>query len=121
MLENNIDELCNYWKDKNNNLKLKLGNIRAYFQKSFYEFEHAHILVLYGNLHGLVSRESLRCIAEKFFRVKYVTTDNQICECTLITSYGLCCTCELRIYLLYDDSISIDINHIHWRKLSMED
>ncbi|XP_050880353.1 uncharacterized protein LOC127084029 [Lathyrus oleraceus] len=43
MLGNNIGDMVKCWKAMNNNLRLQLGNIIAFFQKSFYEVEHAHI------------------------------------------------------------------------------
>lgn len=56
----------------NNNLKLQLGNIRASFQKSFYEVEHARISPFYGNLHGLLSRAALRRVAGELLRLKAI-------------------------------------------------
>lgn len=44
----------------------------------------------------------------------------KICECTLRTSYGFPCDCELEKYTLDGDSIAIDVVHINWRKLRME-
>ncbi|KAI5409575.1 hypothetical protein KIW84_055122 [Lathyrus oleraceus] len=44
----------------------------------------------------------------------------KICGCTLRTSYGLPCACELERYALGGISIPIDVVHVHWRKLTME-
>ncbi|KAI5417739.1 hypothetical protein KIW84_042378 [Lathyrus oleraceus] len=44
----------------------------------------------------------------------------KIYGCTLRTSYGLPCACELGRYTLGGISIPIDVVHIHWRKLTME-
>ncbi|KAI5384532.1 hypothetical protein KIW84_071508 [Lathyrus oleraceus] len=120
MLENSIGDMVKYWEAMNNNLRLQLGNIRASFQKSFYEVEHAHISPFYGYLRGSVSQAALRRIAEKFLRVDYVGTNRQICGCTLRTSYGLPCACELGRYALGGIPIPIDVVHVHWRKLTME-
>ncbi|KAI5427431.1 hypothetical protein KIW84_032738 [Lathyrus oleraceus] len=105
------------------NRVLHLGNTttnRASFQKSFYEVEHAHISPFYGYLRGSVSRAALRRIAEELLRVDYVGTNRQICGCTLRTSYGLPCACELGRYALGGIPIPIDVVHVHWRKLTME-
>ncbi|KAI5434175.1 hypothetical protein KIW84_021146 [Lathyrus oleraceus] len=108
------------WEAMNNNLRLQLGNIRASFQKSFYEVEHAHVSPFYGYLRGSVSRAALRRIAEELLRVDYVGTNRQICGCTLRTSYGLPCACELGRYRVGGIPIPIDVVHVHWRKLTME-
>ncbi|KAI5401505.1 hypothetical protein KIW84_066106 [Lathyrus oleraceus] len=63
---------------------------------------------------------ALRRIAEELWRVDYVGTNRQICGCTLRTSYGLPCACELGRYRLDGIPIPIDAVHVHWRKLTME-
>ncbi|CAK8570643.1 unnamed protein product [Lathyrus sativus] len=108
------------WEAMNDNLKLQLSNIRASFQKSFYEVEHAHVSPFYNNLCGSVSRDALRRIAEELKRVDYVGTNKEICRCTLRTTYGLPCACELTGYRIDGLLIPIDVVHVHWRKLSME-
>ncbi|KAI5404231.1 hypothetical protein KIW84_051400 [Lathyrus oleraceus] len=120
MLGNSIGDMVKYGEVMNNNLRLQLGNIRASFQKSFYEVEHAHISPFYGYLRGSVSRAALRRIAEELLRVDYVGTNRQICGCTLRTSYELPCACELGRYTLGGIPIPIDVVHVHWRKLTME-
>ncbi|KAI5411501.1 hypothetical protein KIW84_056543 [Lathyrus oleraceus] len=62
----------------------------------------------------------MRRIAEELLRVDYVGTNRQICGCTLRTSYGLPCACELGRYTLGGIQIPIDVVHVHWRKLTME-
>ncbi|KAI5415151.1 hypothetical protein KIW84_040562 [Lathyrus oleraceus] len=120
MLGNSICDMVKCWEAMNNNLRLQLGNIRASFQKSFYKVEHAHISPFYGYLRGSVSRAALRRIAEELLRVDYVGTNRKICGCTLRTSYGLPCACELGRYTLGGILIPIDVVHVHWRKLTME-
>ncbi|CAK8536926.1 unnamed protein product [Lathyrus sativus] len=65
MLGNSIGDMVKCWEAMNDNLKLQLGNIRASFQKSFYEAEHAHVSPFYNNLRGSVSRDAWRHIAEE--------------------------------------------------------
>ncbi|KAI5423603.1 hypothetical protein KIW84_046511 [Lathyrus oleraceus] len=71
-------------------------------------------------MRGSVSRAALRRIAEELLRVDYVGTNRQICGCTLRTSYGLPCACELGRYTLGGIPIPVDVVHVHWRKLTME-
>ncbi|KAI5433347.1 hypothetical protein KIW84_020580 [Lathyrus oleraceus] len=71
-------------------------------------------------MRGSVSRAALRRIAEELLRVDYVETNRKICGCTLRTSYGLPCACELARYTLGGIPIPIDVVHVHWRKLTME-
>ena len=65
MLGNSLGDTVNCWEAMNNNLRIQIGNIRASFQKSFYEVEHAHVSPLYGNLRSFVSRAALRRIAQE--------------------------------------------------------
>ncbi|KAI5414621.1 hypothetical protein KIW84_040197 [Lathyrus oleraceus] len=109
MLGNSIGDMVKCWEAMNNNLRLQLGNIRASFQKSFYEVEHAHVSPFYGYLRGSVSRAALRRIAEELLKVDYVGTNRQICGCTLRTSYGLPCACELGRYRVGGIPIPIDV------------
>ncbi|XP_058776182.1 uncharacterized protein LOC131650494 [Vicia villosa] len=120
MLENSLGDLCKCWEAMNDNIKIQVGNIRASFQKSFYEVEHAHTSPFYSNLCGLVSRAALRQVAEEWLRIDMVGTDMQKCGCTHRKVYGLPCACELGIYTLSGDAIPIEAIPIHWRKLSME-
>ncbi|XP_058742559.1 PKS-NRPS hybrid synthetase cheA-like [Vicia villosa] len=97
ILENSFGDLCKCWEAMNDNIKIQVGNIRASFQKSFYEVEHAHTSPFYSNLRGSVSRAALRQIAEEWLRIDM-----------------------LGRYTLSGDAIPIEAIHIHWRKLSME-
>ncbi|KAI5406653.1 hypothetical protein KIW84_053115 [Lathyrus oleraceus] len=79
----------------------------------------------YGwKLSGLVMRLSMvnGCInlSKHVLRVDYVGTNRKICGCTLRTSYGLPCACDLGRYTLGGIPIPIDVVHVHWRKLTME-
>ncbi|XP_058752396.1 uncharacterized protein LOC131625559 [Vicia villosa] len=121
MLENSLGDLCKCWEAMNDNIKIQVGNIRASFQKSFYEVEHAHTSPFYSNLCGSVSRSALRQIAEEWLRIDMVGTDTQKCGCTHRKLYGLPCACELGRYTLSGEAMPIEAIHIHWRKLSMED
>lgn len=55
MSDINISDLCKCCQVINNNSNIQLGIIRASFEKSIIEIEHAHTSPFYGNLHGLVA------------------------------------------------------------------
>ncbi|CAK8533209.1 unnamed protein product [Lathyrus sativus] len=78
MLKNSLGDMCKCWEATNGNIKVKSGNIRASFQKSFYEVEHAHTSPFYSNLRGSVSRDALKHIAEEWHRVDMVDTNTQM-------------------------------------------
>ncbi|XP_058766295.1 PKS-NRPS hybrid synthetase cheA-like [Vicia villosa] len=120
MLENSLGDLCQCWEAMNDNIKIQVDNIRASFQKSFYEVEHAHTSPFYSNLCGSVSRAALRQTVEEWLRIDMVGTDTQKCGCTHRKVYGLPCAYELGRYTLSGDAIPIEAIPIHWRKLSME-
>lgn len=104
----------------NDNLNEQLGNIRALFQKRFYEVDHMHTIPFYGNLRGSVSTASLRHIAKEWLMVDIMGTNTQMCVCSHRKVYGLPFACELGRYTPSGDLIPIDSIHIHWRRLSMK-
>lgn len=118
MLDNNLGDMCKCRKDMNGNLKVRMGNIRASFQQSFYELEHAHTSPFYRNLYRSVSRVALRHITEDRLRVEIMGTNIQMCGCTHRKVYGLPCASELGRYTLSGDPVPIDAIYIHLRKLS---
>ncbi|XP_058775357.1 uncharacterized protein LOC131649622 [Vicia villosa] len=95
MIGNSLGDMVKVWEAMNSNLKIQIGNIRASFQKSFYEVEHAHISPFYDNMCGSVSRAALRRIAEELLRLDYVLNSREVCGCTMSTSYGLPCACDM--------------------------
>src|SRR4051812_23628253 len=120
MLGNSLGDMVKVWEAMNSNLKIQIGNIRASFQKSFYEVEHAHISPFYDNLRGSVSRAALRRIAEELSRLDYVLNSRETCGCTMRTSYGLPCACEMGRSIVVGIPLQIESVHLHWRILSME-
>lgn len=107
MIGNSLGDMVKVWEAMNSNLRIQIGNIRASFQKSFYEVEHAHISPFYGNLRGSVSRSALRRIAEELLRLDYVLNSRERCGCTMRTSYGLPCACEMGKYVVVGLSLPI--------------
>ncbi|XP_058752962.1 PKS-NRPS hybrid synthetase cheA-like isoform X1 [Vicia villosa] len=120
MLGNSLGDMVKVWEAMNSNLKIQIGNIRASFQKSFYEVEHAHISPFYDNLRGSVSRAALRRIAEELSRLDYVLNSRETCGCTMRTSYGLPCACEMGRSIVVGIPLQIESVHLQWRILSME-
>ncbi|XP_058727098.1 PKS-NRPS hybrid synthetase cheA-like [Vicia villosa] len=120
MLGNSLGDMVKVWEAMNSNLKIQIGNIRASFQKSFYEVEHAHISPFYDNLRGSVSRAALRRIAEELSRLDYVLNSRETCGYTMRTSYGLPCACEMGRSIVVGIPLQIESVHLQWRILSME-
>ncbi|XP_058760098.1 PKS-NRPS hybrid synthetase cheA-like [Vicia villosa] len=120
MIGNSLGDMVKVWEAMNSNLKIQIGNIRASFQKSFYEVEHAHISPFYDNLRGSVSRAALRRIAEELSRLDYVLNSREKCGCTMRTSYGLPCACEMGRSIVVGIPLQIENFHLQWRILSME-
>ncbi|XP_058769876.1 PKS-NRPS hybrid synthetase cheA-like [Vicia villosa] len=120
MLGNSLGDMVKVWEAMNSNPKIQIGNIRASFQKSFYEVEHTHISPFYDNLRGSVSRAALRRIAEELSRLDYVLNSRETCGCTMRTSYGLPCACEMGRSIVVGIPLQIESVHLQWRILSME-
>jgi alpha-glucosidase len=120
MLENSKGDLCKCWDAMNDNIILRIGNIRASFQKSFYYTERMHNGPFFQNLRGFVSRAAMTHIVKELKRCAYVETNKDICGCTLRSTCGLPCACELSGYKLTGVPIPLDSIHVHWKKLTME-
>ena len=82
--------------------------------------EHSNYTSFYGNLHGFVSTKALRHIAEEEERVGLVDTDKTSCCCSIRTTYGLPCACELARYKIDGISIPLDAVHMRWRRLIID-
>ncbi|KAK2366952.1 PKS-NRPS hybrid synthetase [Trifolium repens] len=111
MLENSKGDLYKCLKSMNDNIILQIGSIKASFQKSFYYTEHLHSGPFFSNLRSFVSREAMTLISEEFAKVGIVGTDKNICGCTLRSTCGLPCACELGRYTL--SSVPIPLDSVH--------
>lgn len=89
---------------------------QAYFKKNI-----DTILDCTPTLCGHVSRHALLHIANEFDRGKYVGIDKCSCHCTIRTTHGLPCACELARYSMMPSVIPLDAVHIFWRRLSFFD
>ncbi|XP_004515629.1 uncharacterized protein [Cicer arietinum] len=58
--------------------------------------------------------------SDKLQRVKIVGTDKTICGCSIRTTHGLPCACELAKLQISGNVIPLDSIHVFWRKLSLE-
>jgi alpha-glucosidase len=104
----------------NDNIILQIGSIKASFLKSFDYTEHLHNSPFFSNLRSFVSREAMTLISKEFAKVGIVGTDKNICGCTLRSTCGLPCACELGRYTLSGVPIPLDSVHGHWKILTME-
>ncbi|XP_073220740.1 uncharacterized protein [Cicer arietinum] len=73
----------------------------------------------------LVKSETLEVLFDETFeallqRVKIVGTDKTICGCSIRTTHGLPCACELAKLQIFGNVIPLDSIHVFWRKLSLE-
>ncbi|XP_073225562.1 uncharacterized protein [Cicer arietinum] len=57
-------------------------------------------------------------IAAEYDCVKYVGIDQTECCCTIRTTHGLPCACEIARYSMIPRSISLDVIHVWWSKLT---
>ncbi|XP_073225751.1 uncharacterized protein [Cicer arietinum] len=79
---------------------------------------HRYSKRLYANLRGVVSKNAIDHIAAEYDRVKYVGIDQTECRCTIRTTHGLPCACEISRYSMIPRSIPLDDIHVWWSKLT---
>ena len=68
---------------------------------------------------GFVSKYALQYIAEESDRVEYVGLDKSRCGCTIRSTHGLPCACELASFGV--GSIPLQSVHLIWTRLSFLD
>ncbi|XP_058749048.1 PKS-NRPS hybrid synthetase cheA-like [Vicia villosa] len=91
MIGNSLGDMVKVWEAMNSNLKIQI-----------------------------VSRAALRRIAEELLRLDYVLNSREKCGCTMRTSYGLPCACEMGRSIVVGIPLQIENVHLQWRILSME-
>ena len=119
MLEHSKGDLCRCFEAMNDNMSIQVDNIKASFQKSFYYKERLHNSSFFQNLRSFVSRAAMTMISAEFGRVGIVGTDKHKCGCTLRSTCGLPCACELGGYSLRYVPIPLNSVHGNWKKLTM--
>lgn len=146
MLEDNGGDICSCWDAMNNMIKLQHKEIKVSFEKSINTVEYN--TPFYNKLVGFVSRSALSYISDQYDRIMTVGTDSSICGCTIRTTHGLPCACELARYNMHlpvplqvfqdpgsrlnfsfqemiEEGSEVSLQpiplqaiHIHWRRLS---
>ncbi|KAL5180106.1 Receptor-like cytoplasmic kinase 176 [Glycine soja] len=119
LLQNSLGNLCSVWEAMNNMITLQHTKIKASFETSTHVVGHVFKVTLYKKLLGMVSRYALNQITAKFERVHYAGKNPSHCGCIMRTTHGLPCACELARYVV--GTISLDIIHMFWRRLSFTD
>ncbi|XP_004509902.1 uncharacterized protein [Cicer arietinum] len=97
---------------------LQHSEIIASFEKSIIQKVHRYSNRLYANLRGVVSKNAIDHIAAEYDHVKYVGIDQTECRCTIRTTHGLPCACEIARYSMISRSIPSDSIHVWWSKLT---
>jgi len=100
-------------------ITLQHTKIKASFETSTHVVGHVFKVTLYKKLLGMVSRYALNQITAKFERVHYAGKNPSHCGCIMRTTHGHPCACELARYVV--GTISLDIIHMFWRRLSFTD
>ncbi|XP_004512852.1 uncharacterized protein [Cicer arietinum] len=103
ILQDSIGDICSVWETINSMIV------------------HRHSNRLYANLRGVVSKNAIDHIAVEFDHVKYVGIDKSECRCTIRRTHGLPCACEIARYSMIPRSISLDVIHVWWTKLTFHD
>ncbi|XP_020216699.1 PKS-NRPS hybrid synthetase CHGG_01239 [Cajanus cajan] len=120
-LQHSRGNMCNCWDAMNNMITLQHTEIKSSFEKSINVVEHRHNNSFYIKLRGFVSRNALSHIAYQYDRVKTIGIDSSICGCTIRTTHGLPCACELARYSTMCQPIPLDTIHSHWKRLNFGD
>ncbi|XP_073222614.1 uncharacterized protein [Cicer arietinum] len=118
ILQDSIGDICSVWETINNMIVLQHNEIIASFEKSIIQKVHRYSNRLYANLRGVVSKNAIDHIAAEYDRVKYVGIDQTECRCTIRTTHGLPCACEIARYSMIPRSIPLDAIHGWWSKLT---
>ena len=105
----------------NNMITLQLTETKASFDKSINVVEHRHNISFYNKLWVFLSRNALSYIVDEFDQVTDVGIDSSICGCTIRTTHGLPCACELARYNMMCHSVPLHTSHAHWKLLNLSD
>ena len=119
MLQTSMGDICFCWDSVNKMIILQHNAIKASFQKSLNVVSHLFNVIAYKNLVGFISKYALHVISEEMSRLKYVGFQKEHCGCTIRSTFGLPCACELASFGL--GSIPLQSVHIFWTRLSFAD
>ncbi|XP_027189060.2 uncharacterized protein [Cicer arietinum] len=119
MLQTSFGDLCKSWDAVNMMLKNQICIIQSSFQKTIKDVEHGYNSQFFQNLHHCVSRKCMKLIDKQLERVKIVGTNKTECGCSIRTTHGLPCACELAKLQIYGNVIPLDSIHDFWKQLSI--
>ncbi|XP_073219851.1 uncharacterized protein [Cicer arietinum] len=118
ILQDSIGDICNVWETISSMIVLQHNEIIASFEKNIIQKVHRHSNKLYTNFCGVVSKNAIDLVATEYDGVKYVGIDQNECRCTIRTTHGLPCACEIAKYSMIPHSIPLDVIHVWWSKLT---
>ncbi|KAJ1440393.1 FAR1-related protein [Sesbania bispinosa] len=113
MLQDIRGDLLNCWDFMNNMITLLHIEIKASFESSIMVVNHFFNIPLYNELRGLVSRNALVLIGDEKQHINYVGVNSSACDCTLRTTHGLPCACQLARYALMGYHIPVTDVHTY--------
>ncbi|XP_073221556.1 uncharacterized protein [Cicer arietinum] len=119
MLQTSFGDLCKSWDAVNMMLKNQICIIQSSFQKTIKDVEHGYNSQFFQNLHHCVSRKCMKLIDNQLERVKIVGTNKTECGCSIRTTHGLPCACELAKLQINGNAIPLDSIHDFWKQLSI--
>ncbi|XP_012567773.3 uncharacterized protein [Cicer arietinum] len=119
MLQTSFGDLCKSWDAVNMMLKNQICIIQSSFQKTIKDVEHGYNSQFFQNLHHCVSRKCMKLIDKQLERVKIVGTNKTECGCSIRTTHGLPCACELAKLQIYGNVIPLDSIYDFWKQLSI--
>jgi len=107
-----MGDICFCWDSVNKMIILQHNTIKASFEKSLNVVSHSFNVTTYKKLVGFISKYALQYIVEEMNRLKWVGFDKEQCGCTLRSTHGLPCACELASSGFR--SIPLQLMHISW-------
>ncbi|XP_068486516.1 protein FAR-RED IMPAIRED RESPONSE 1-like [Phaseolus vulgaris] len=119
IIEMSMGDLCFCWDSINKMIILQHNAIKSSFEKSLHVVSHVFNVTRYKKLVGFVSKYALQYIVEESDRVEYVGLDKSRCGCTIRSTHGLPCACELASFGV--GSIPLHSVHFIWTRLSFLD
>ncbi|KAK2395946.1 hypothetical protein QL285_057634 [Trifolium repens] len=76
---------------------------------------------LFSHVQRNISREGVNLLVKEVNRVRDMGDDNSRCGCMNRTTLGIPCACELSKTVRAGVPISLEVIHIHWTRLSLDE
>jgi len=119
ILQTSMDDLCFCWDSINKMIVLQHNAIKASFEKSLHAVGHAFNIISYKKLLCFVPKYALQHITDEMDRIECVGLDKARCGCTLRSTHGLPCACELASFGV--GCIPLQSLHVMWTRLNFLD